>query len=290
MNMTHIAIGAKNECAAVRTMLAGLVCLLATGCSSVPVPPASPAEVAEIRPGVLAGYLPRKDLPNSLTLLPQPPAAGSAVFAADEETYRATRSARGTPRWQLAAQDAVLTFPKAANAFSCTLDVPVSQEATPHLNMLLRRSLVDAGLATYAAKDKYQRTRPFVMHKEESCTPKEEAHLSKDGSYPSGHAALGWAWALILAEIAPDRADALLARGHDFGQSRVICGVHWQSDVEAGRLVGAAAVARLHADPVFRAQLAAAKAEIDIARARGVKPAPDCKTDAARATNTAQRQ
>ncbi|MFC7514067.1 phosphatase PAP2 family protein [Herbaspirillum sp. GCM10030257] len=273
-----------------RTMLAGLVCLLAAGCSSVPVPPTSPAEVGERRPGYLAGYLPSKDLPDSLKLLPPPPAAGSAALAADEEAYRVTRAERGTPRWQLASQDAVLTFPKAAEAFSCTLGVAISQEATPHLNMLLRRSLADAGLATYAAKNKYQRTRPFAMHKDASCTPEAEAHLSKDGSYPSGHAALGWAWALILAEIAPDRADALFARGRDFGQSRVICGVHWQSDVDTGRLVGSAAVARLHADPVFRTQLAAAKAEIDNARAHGVKPAPDCGPNAAGATNMPERK
>ena len=82
--------------------------------------------------------------------------------------------------------------------------------------------------------------------------------LAKDGSYPSGHASLGWAWGLILAEMAPERANALVARGQAFGQSRVICGVHWQSDVTQGRIIGAATVARLHADPVFRAQVDAA--------------------------------
>lgn len=57
--------------------------------------------------------------------------------------------------------------------------------------LALRRSLVDAGLATYGAKDHYQRMRPFVENKEASCTPAEEAKLAKDGSYPSGHSALG---------------------------------------------------------------------------------------------------
>ena len=85
----------------------------------------------------------------------------------------------------------------------------------------------------------------------------------------------------MLAEIAPERTDALIARGLAFGQSRVICGVHWQSDVEAGRTMGAAAVARLHANEVFRAQLAAAKGEVQSARAAGKKPALDCKAEAA---------
>ena len=75
----------------------------------------------------------------------------------------------------------------------------------------LNDRLTDAGLATYGAKDHYKRTRPFVANKAPSCTPAEEAMLAKDGSYPSGHASLGWAWGLVLAGIAPDRADAVLA-------------------------------------------------------------------------------
>jgi len=159
--------------------------------------------------------------------------------------------------------------------------VPVSEQGTPHLNMLLRRSLVDAGLATYAAKDHYQRTRPFVVHKETTCTPAEEAMLSKDGSYPSGHSAVGWAAALILVQIAPERTDAILARGYAFGQSRVVCNVHWQSDVDAGRVMASAAVARLQSDPVFRKQLRLARAEVADARARGLKPTRDCAAEAA---------
>lgn len=97
--------------------------------------------------------------------------------------------------------------------------------------------------------------------------------------YPSGHASIGWATALVLAELAPGRTDALLARGHAFGDSRAICRVHYRSDIEAGRLVGAATVARLHADPVFNAQLAEARREIAAARARGATPPSHCDAD-----------
>ena len=45
------------------------------------------------------------------------------------------------------------------------------------------------------------------------------------------------------------------------GESRVICGYHFQSDVDAGRLTAAGAVARLHADPGFIKQLNKAKKE-----------------------------
>jgi len=102
----------------------------------------------------------------------------------------------------------------------------------------------------------------------------------KDGSYPSGHTAIGWAWALILAEIAPDRADMILARGRAFGESRNICNVHWHSDVAEGRFMGAATVARLHADPVFCAELDKAKSEYNAAIAHGLTPSRDCDGEA----------
>jgi acid phosphatase (class A) len=259
--------------------LCALTAAVLAGCQTTPpAPPTSAEVVGEFRAGsgYLKGYLDRKQLPDSLALLPKPPAAGSAEAAADLAVYRATRSLRDSPRWALAAFDDNLKWPKAAEVFSCALDLPISAEATPHLNMLLRRTLLDAGLSTYAAKDTYKRQRPFAALNEGTCAPASEAALRNDGSYPSGHAALGWAWALVLTELAPDKTDALLQRGHAFGQSRVICGVHWQSDVDNGRVMGAAAVARLQSEPVFQAQAALAKAEIAAARAKGVKSSLNC--------------
>jgi acid phosphatase (class A) len=257
-----------------------LVTLLQIGAAWADSPVLIPAIVPELKPGYLIGYLPPRALPNSLSLLLPPPAADSAAAAADMEAYRSTRTLRDTPRWAQASRDAQLSFPAAAEIFSCAAMAPISDK-TPHLYMLLRRSLTDAGLATYAAKNHYQRTRPFVVARESTCTPSDDAELSRDGSYPSGHASVGWAWALILAEVAPDRADAILARGLAFGQSRVVCGAHWQSDVDAGRLVAAGTVARMHADPVFRAELEAAKAELAAVRAVGQQPARDCGAESA---------
>lgn len=250
---------------------------------ATPVPTTVPADLPEIRPGSghVIGYLPREQMPDSLALLPPPPREGSSALAADQEVFRQMQALRGTPRWQLASQDNELSFPKAAAAMSCALGLPIGEATTPHVNMLMRRTLADAGLSTYRAKDHYKRTRPFVQNGVGSCAPHEEKKLTTDGSYPSGHSALGWAWALVLAEVAPDRANALLARGHAFGQSRVVCNLHWQSDVDAGRLMGAAAVARVHADPVFRAQVDAARAEVAKARAAGLKPMGDCAQEAA---------
>ncbi len=239
-----------------------------------------PAAVPE-KEGFLAGYLPREALPNSLALLPPAPAAGSAAQAFDEEVSRKALALRGTPRWTLANEDANIMFPQAAGTFSCALNAPVTEQDTPHLYVLLRRALSDAALSTYPAKNDYQRTRPFMVNKESICPTDEGKPYIKNDSYPSGHAAIGWAWALILSEISPEQADAILARGRTFGESRMICNVHWQSDVIEGRFMGAAIIARLHADPTFRTDLEAAKAELAAVRAKGLKPQRDCAAEAA---------
>ena len=249
------------------------------GCASLEKQ-SRPDAVPEIHPGILKGYLPSEVLPNSLALIPPPPAAGSTALALDDEVSRKSFALRGTPRWKLAAEDANLMFPRATGTFACALNAPITEQDTPHLYMLLRRSLTDAALSTYAAKNHYNRTRPFVMNQEPTCSPDDEEFLMKDGSYPSGHTAIGWTWALILSEIAPEYTDAILARGRAFGQSRVICNVHWQSDVIEGRFVGAAAVARMHSDPAFRAEIEAAKAELAAVRAEDLKPMRDCEVEA----------
>lgn len=240
-----------------------------------------PVNPPELRPGLLAGYLPRAQLPDSFRLLAPPPASGSAAQQADEAAYQSTLALVGSARWHLAARDAVLKFPAAADVFSCTLGATISEKQTPHLYTLLRRSYVDAGLATYAAKDRYARVRPFVISKLPTCTPAEEAALAKDGAYPSGHAALGWAWGLLLAEMMPEKSQAVLERAKAFGQSRHICGVHWQSDIAAGQLVGSAAVARLHVDPVFKAQFALAQAELQASMGSGPNAGLDYASESA---------
>ena len=227
------------------------------------------------------GYLPRTSLPDSLALLPPPPADGSAAFARDEEARAAVATLRGSARWDRASSDAVLAFPQVAETFSCAAGVAISQQDTPRLYGLLGKMMIDVGLSTYAAKDHYKRTRPFVVHQEATCAPGDEAMLRNDGSYPSGHSAVGWGWALVLAEIDPERADAVLQRGRDFGQSRLVCEAHWQSDIDAGRVIASATVARLHADETFRADLAAARAEVLGARQAGALPKGDCAAEAA---------
>lgn len=245
-----------------------------------PATPAKPEPVAELMHGILQGYLSQEEYPDSLAMLPPPPAAGTAGQAADDAISQRLLALHDSPRFALATLDNDLAFPAAAGTFSCALGVPISEAETPYLYQLLRRSLTDAGLATYAAKNHYGRARPFTVNEGGNCAPeKDQELLSGDPSYPSGHTAIGWAWALILTSLSPDRADEILARGMAYGESRAFCNVHWPSDIAAGRLVGAAAVAVLNGNAAFQQDLAQARREVIAARAAGLEPVRDCSAE-----------
>lgn len=249
---------------------------VALGCSGHAVErPLSPG-VEEIRPGVLMGYLGVEELPDSILLVAPVPRPDSALARHDEEMAERAAHAIGAA-FEQAARDADVGFPQAMRHFSCPLGVEITEEGAPNLYRLMRRSRTDAAASVDAAKDHYQRPRPFMLNGRATCTPEKEQGLATNGSYPSGHAAIGWAWALILAELVPDRSDAILAWGQRFGESRMICNVHWHSDVQQGQMMAAATVARLHGDPVFRADLESSRSELERLRASNDDPAHECR-------------
>ena len=152
------------------------------------------------------GYLEPAERPDSVALLPPPPARGSAESRTDEDIYRRLSALAGTARWQLAAADADLKFPHAANVFACALGIDVDPTRTPHLYTLLQRTIIDAGQSTYPAKLKYGTNRPFEDTGNPTCVPADESALRGNPSYPSGHASLGYVWGEVLAQVLPDRA------------------------------------------------------------------------------------
>lgn len=229
----------------------------------------------------MAGYLPKGATPDSLLLNPPPPAPGSAAEARDIEAQKAAVALRGTPRWDMATRDADLFSPKATSGYSCAAGLAISGKSTPKINALMLRVARDLALSTNPTKEKYKRPRPFTVNGQPTCTPEAESALKTNGSYPSGHSAIGYGWGLVLAQVIPDRAAQLVARGRVFGDSRRVCNVHWLSDTEEGRVAAAAVFARLQAEPAFQADVAAARAE---AKALAGKQAPaSCDAEAAAA-------
>lgn len=207
-------------------------------------------------------FLEMGDTANSLELLPGPPDIESVAFLYDKTRYEWGKSLRDTERGEQAFQDARVEGQDLPNAYSEAFGILISPETTPEIYRLIVGMREDAGdLATREAKQYYNRVRPFKYYNEMTCNPEQQETLSTNGSYPSGHSSLGWATALVLAELNPDRQDEILQRGFQMGESRVICGYHFQSDVDAGRITGSGVVARLHADPHFTKQLDKAKKE-----------------------------
>lgn len=207
-------------------------------------------------------FLNIEDVANSMELLPAYPDSLSDAFQYDIARYQWGKSMRDTERGAQAVLDAKVDSEGIARAFSEAFGITISAETTPEIFRLLSQMKEDAGdLATRHAKAGYGRLRPYAQFNEDTCVPEDQNRLSKNHSYPSGHTSIGWATALVLAEINPARQTEILKRGLELGESRVICGFHYQSDVEAGRIVAAGVVARLHADHGFQAQLQRAKEE-----------------------------
>jgi len=263
-----------------RSLAPGLVALLAacsTLADSMPAVDSAATETPSRR-----GYLYPEQIPDGLALIPPPPAPGSVQARLDEAVAAEAIALNGSARFQQARLDSEMGFPASANHFACAIGMAVDEEHMPTLYHLLQRAQYDAGgQSTRTAKAHYQRPRPFMVNGAPVCTPEWEDALRANGSYPSGHTATGWAMALILAELIPERATPILKRGRSYGHSRLVCNVHWHSDVQQGQMLGAATVAALHANADFARDLAEAKREIATARSLNLPPPHDCAAEAA---------
>jgi acid phosphatase (class A) len=143
---------------------------------------------------------------------------------------------------------------------------PIDPKSSPTVLTMLDRALLDVDFTASRAKDHFSRPRPFQrMHLRRVCdandAPEPEEHPMHGASYPSGHSTHGWAVAEILARVAPDRAEALMKRAQEYEESRLVCGMHFPTDVEAGHLVATAVVAHLDASREFQADLTRARRE-----------------------------
>lgn len=240
-----------------------------TACTSTTAPQAATASVKDTTTNPNLYYLTEGEAIDSLAILPPPPEVGSLAFLNDQAMYEKGVLMRNTPRGKQAAEDANLAGDGVVIAFSDAFGMKISKTDTPEIYKLMTNMIEDAGdLATRTAKEHYNRIRPFSYYHTNTCNTKEQDKLSTNGSYPSGHTSIGWATALVLAEINPEARDAILKRGYELGQSRVICGYHWQSDVDAARLVGSAIVPVLHNNERFLEQLQKAKDEFAAKKAQ----------------------
>ncbi len=217
-----------------------------------------------------SGYLKRGEGPDSGKLLPPPPAEGTKAYARDKKGEARALKLQATPRFAQAKIDADIFVPDAIGVMSCAAGRVLGATATPKTSALLRKAGTDFGLSSYPAKSMYKRARPFMTNGKPVCTPDMEKLLRSDGSYPSGHAAIGFGWGMVLADVMPARRAALLKRGAAFADSRRICNVHFLSDIAAGETLAKAVIEKLRTNEAYLADVTAARAEL--AATPAIKP------------------
>ena len=246
----------------------GVVAAMLMGC----------AAWAQPSPG---GYLSRQEMPDAAQILGPPPANGSGTKAGDVASYESTRKLQDTRRWALAVSDAQFGPGAIMREYSCAAGMALAPAIDPALFRLLSRMVEDSEAIEQHAKAVYKRPRPFVENGGPMCTPDDKSILTSY-SYPSGHSTFSWTAGMIMAELMPERATPLMKRARSYGESRVVCGAHYESDVEAGRVVASALFAVLQTNSQFRADLDSARAELTANRATSSAPADaaECRLEA----------
>ena len=206
-------------------------------------------------------YFTADEMPNGVIFLPSPPDTTSILFISDYAQYMWGKTIRNTERGQEAIDHVVTSVSEMAALFSKPFGMTISREATPAIYKMLLKAIPTLRLSAVHPKETYMRKRPYVRMNETTPVPQEEEELRNSGSYPSGHAIRGWGMALLLAEINPAAQDALLKLGYEWGESRVILGYHWQTDIDAAIALASASYARLHTSQEFLDDMAKAREE-----------------------------
>lgn len=200
--------------------------------------------------------------PNAVKYLPAPPDSLSMAFAYDVHQYMYYKGLRDSERGQQALADVNYGGPYIAERMQHIFGLLASSPQNPSIRSLLYTSLDYISQSCGAVKSYYNRRRPFSRFND-PIFGSETVNSLKTGSYPSAHSMYGWAAALVLSEINPQVQDLLYESGYEYGQSRLIIGAHWQSDVNAARLMTSANFARLHANEEYLAAIDQAQADYD---------------------------
>ena len=207
-------------------------------------------------------YKELSQLPNLLQIMPAPPSFESAEFANDVVRYGWGKQQRLDPeRLDMAVADAEwFDHTKVYLRWKDAFGLEITPTETPEIWKLLEASLATTDPMNHETKDFYLRQRPFERFGDDMPTDEEEKVRGR-GSYLSGHCMCGWVISLVLAQVAPERANQLFIRGLEYGDSRVIVGAHWQSDIDASFTAGSIGFCALQGCEEFVAQMKKAQQE-----------------------------
>ena len=195
---------------------------------------------------------------DAARFLPPPP--DETVTGAELAELRAIAATTSAEQKQFAARDAKDETPDIFNG-AIGFDIAKMLQTRKLLQMVADEEDGDSK----KAKEFFHRIRPYAADISlQTCEPKKPGKPAN--SYPSGHATLSFSMGIVLAQLLPSKAQAILVRSQQYAENRLICGVHYRSDIVAGQQFGTVLAMRLMENTAFQTQMQAAKAELDAYR------------------------
>ncbi len=199
-------------------------------------------------------YFVARDTVNLLELLAPPPGPQDSRTRVELDELRQIQQSRVPDRVAVAQADVEETIFR----LTLVLQKPLTADQVPKTAALFHQLAADTGGVTGPAKEGFARPRPYTVARDlHPVCP-----LGNNQSYPSGHATVGYYMGVILTAMVPEQRASIFARTQAFAESRLICGVHYRSDIEAGRIAGTVLAALAMNDGSFKVAFAAAKAEL----------------------------
>lgn len=199
-------------------------------------------------------YLPSSTV-NFIAILPGPPKPGSAPAKVDlASVHLAEHDRTSSDIAQARADDAqedIFIYASVLGPHFNAREMPLTAAFSQHLRN-------DVGVVNPPLKARYNRPRPFLAD------PTLHAVCEKktEGSYPSGHAAVGYLTGLVLAQMLPERAGEILARADSYAHNRIVCGVHYPTDIEASKMLALVMLGQIATSAQFQNDVLASKGEL----------------------------
>lgn len=195
----------------------------------------------------------------SVQILPPPPASQSVQFRAERAELAAMERSRTAAELAAAKVDSKT---KDASIFREAIGPSFQLVRLPQTAMLMTMVRGAEKVAADRTKIYFRRPRPWIANPAIAACSRNDDALS---SYPSGHTTMAYSMGAILSRLIPARASAIMGRAARYGQSRIVCEVHYRSDVTAGQALGLIVAERLMAKPAFQEQFDRARRELILA-------------------------